>query len=106
MRRTVDAEAPVRFERSLYSVPATLVGRRMSLDARAGSILIRERDYVVAEHPRARLAGTRSEKPEHVRQRWQRSLEAPRPPAHTGCVVTFTEGVQTRPLSCYQDLTS
>ena len=96
----------MRFENGLYSVPATFVGRRVSLDARAGSILIRERDCVVAEHPRARVAGTRTEKPGHVRQRWQRSLAPPLPPAHTGCVVTFTEEVQIRPLSCYQDLTT
>ena len=25
---------------------------------------------------------------------------------HTGCIVTFTEAVQIRPLSCYQDLTT
>lgn len=106
VRRTVDAEALVRFENCLYSVPATFVGRRVSLDARAGSVLIRERDCVVAEHPRARVAGTRTEKPEHVRQRWQRSLASPLPPAHTGCIITFTEEVQIRPLSCYQDLTT
>ena len=78
VQRTVDAEALVRFENSLYSVPAAFVGRRVSLDARAGTVLIREKDCIVAEHPRARVAGTRSEKPEHVRQRWQRSLEPPR----------------------------
>ena len=106
VQRTVDAEALVRFENSLYSVPASCVGRRVSLDARAGTVLIRERDCIVAEHPRARVAGTRLEKAEHVRQRWQRSLEPPPRPPHTGCIVTFTDEVQIRPLSCYQDLTN
>jgi hypothetical protein len=106
VERTVDAEALVRFENCLYSVPSSFVGRRVALDAGPGSIRIRAKDCIVAEHPRAKVAGTRIEKPEHVRERWQRSLEPrPRPP-RTGCVVTFTQEVQTRPLSCYQDLTS
>jgi transposase len=104
VERTVDAEALVRFENCLYSVPASFVGRRVTLDAGPGSIRIRAKDCIVAEHPRAKLAGTRTEKPEHVRERWQRSLAPlPRPP-RTGCVVTFTDAVQTRPLSCYQDI--
>ena len=74
----MDAEALVRFENSLYSVPASFVGHRVSAGRpRWFTVLIRERDCVVAEHPRARVAGTRMEKPEHVRQRWQRSLEPP-----------------------------
>ena len=61
---------------------------------------------ILAEHPRARLAGTRVEKPEHVRERWQRSTAPPSPPPRKGCIVTFGDEVQHRPLSLYQEIAS
>jgi hypothetical protein len=104
VERTVDAEALVQFERCLYSVPVSFVGQRVALDARPGAVLIRSKDCILAEHPRARTAGTRVENPEHARQRWQRSLVPPTPPLRKGCLITFGDEVQHRPLSHYQQI--
>lgn len=103
--RRVGAEALVRFERSDYSVPAGLVGQQVYVDASAGRILIRTKDLVVAEHERAKEAGQRVEAPVHVRERWQRSLEA-RPAPPKGCHITFAEEVQVRPLAVYAEVSS
>lgn len=94
----------MRFERCRYSVPVSYVGQRVALDARPGSVLIRSKDCILAEHPRAKVAGTRVEKPEHVRERWQRSTAPPSPPPRKGCIVTFTHEVQQRPLTTYHEL--
>jgi hypothetical protein len=106
VQRTVDAEALVHFERCRYSVPISFVGQRVALDARPGSVLIRSKDCILAEHPRARTAGTRVENPEHVRERWQRSTAPPPPPPRKGCIVTFGDAVEHRPLSLYQEIAS
>ena len=66
VKRTVDAEALVRFENCLYSVPASFVGRRVALDAGQARFASAPRTASSPEHPRARVAGTRTEKPEHV----------------------------------------
>ena len=95
----------MRVERSDYSVPAGLVGQQVYLDASAGRILIRTKDLVVAEHERAKEAGQRVEAPVHVRERWQRSLEA-RPVPPKGCHITFAEEVQVRPLAVYAEVSS
>ena len=92
------------WKKCLYSVPASFVGKRVALDARPGSVLIRVKDCILAEHPRAKVAGTRVENSEHVRERWQRSLAAPPPPPRKGCIVTFGDEVQHRPLSLYQEI--
>jgi transposase len=102
--RTVGAEALVRFDNSVYSVPARFVGTRVSIDAGASFIVIRCKHLIVAEHPRATAAGQRVEAPAHVKERWERSL---RPPAATpppGCHITFTEAVQTRSLELYAEV--
>ena len=69
-------------------------------------MLIRSKDCILAEHPRARTAGTRVENPEHVRERWQRSLLPPALPLRKGCIITFGDEVQHRPLSLYQQIAS
>lgn len=50
-------EALVRFDNSVYSVPARYVGTRVSIDAGASFIIIRAKHLIVAEHPRATAAG-------------------------------------------------
>lgn len=101
--RTVSTEALVRFEQSDYSVPAGLVGSRVYVEASASKILIRTRDLIVAEHERAGAPGSRIEAPVHVRERWQRSVAAPKP-SPPRCHITFADEVQVRPLSHYAEV--
>jgi transposase len=101
--RTVGAEALVRFDKSDYSVPARFVGTRVSIEAGASFIVIRCKDLIVAEHPRATGAGQRVEAPAHVRERWARSIRPAVAAPPPGCHVTFTEAVQVRSLELYAE---
>jgi transposase len=101
--RTVGVEALVRFNGSDYSVPARFVGTRVSVDAGDSFIIIRSKDLIVAEHPRATAAGQRVEAPAHVRERWAKSMRQPTPLPPQGCHVTFTEAVQVRSLELYAE---
>jgi transposase len=101
--RTVGAEALVRFDKSDYSVPARFVGTRVSIEAGASFIIIRCKDLIVAEHPRAAGAGQRVEAPAHVRERWARSTRPAVAAPPPGCHVTFTEAVQVRSLELYAE---
>jgi transposase len=101
--RTVDAEALVRFDNSLYSVPTRYVGTRVSIDAGASFIVIRSKHLIVAEHPRATAAGQRIEAPAHVKERWERSLRPPVATPPTGCHVSFADAVQIRSLELYAE---
>jgi len=101
--RTVGAEALVRFDRSDYSVPARFVGARVNVDAGTSFIVIRSKDLIVAEHPRASQPGQRIESPVHVRERWARSVRPPIAAPPKGCHVTFSESVQVRPLDVYAE---
>ena len=102
--RTVGAEALVRFDNSVYSVPARFVGTRVSIDAGASFIIIRAKHLIVAEHPRATAAGQRVEAPAHVKERWERSLRPPVAPPLPGCHVTFSDAVQVRSLALYAEV--
>ena len=97
------AEALVRFDNSVYSVPARLVGTRVSIDAGASFIIIRAKHLIVAEHPRATAAGQRVEAPAHVKERWERSLRPPVAPPLQGCHVAFSDAVQVRSLDLYAE---
>jgi transposase len=99
--RKVGVEALVRFERCDYSVPARLVGSEVSVDAGDSFVVIRSKDLIVAEHPRATGPGQRVESPAHVQERWLRSVPSANPAPPKGCHVTFTEAVQVRPLALY-----
>lgn len=101
--RTVDAEALVRFDNSVYSVPARYVGTRVSIDAGASFIVIRSKHLIVAEHPRATAAGQRVEAPAHVKERWERSLRPPVATPPQGCHVSFSDAVQIRSLELYAE---
>ena len=103
--RTVGVEALVRFDKSDYSVPARWVGTRVSIDAGDNVIVIRAKDLIVAEHPRATTAGQRIEAPAHVKERWDRSLRPPIGLPTPGCHVSFTEAVQVRSLALYAEAT-
>ena len=102
--RTVDAEALVRFDNSVYSVPARYVGTRVSVDAGASFIIIRCKHLIVAEHPRATAAGQRVEAPGHVKERWERSLRPRLAPPPQGCHVSFDQAVQVRSLQLYAEV--
>jgi transposase len=102
--RTVGAEALVRFDNSVYSVPARYVGTRVSIDAGASFIIIRCKHLIIAEHPRATTAGLRVEAPAHVKERWERSLRTPVASPPQGCHITFTEAVQVRSLELYAEV--
>jgi len=101
--RTVGADALVRFDNSVYSVPARFVGTRVSIDAGASFIIIRAKHLIVAEHPRATAAGQRVEAPTHVKERWERSLRPPVAPPMQGCHVAFSDAVQVRSLDLYAE---
>ena len=59
--------AVLRPSRTLAQRGCSFVGQRVALDARPGAVLIRSKDFILAEHPgAARTAGTRVENPEHV----------------------------------------
>jgi transposase len=103
-QRTVGVEALVRFEGSDYSVPAGLVGARVYVEASATKILIRTKDLIVAEHERASARGAKIEAPRHVRERWQRSLQARIEPSAPLCRIDFSPEVQVRPLSHYAEV--
>jgi transposase len=102
--RTVGAEALVRYDNSVYSVPTRYVGTRVSIDAGASFIIIRCKHLIVAEHLRATAAGQRVEAPAHVKERWERSLRPPVSSPPQGCHVTFTEAVQVRSLDLYAEV--
>lgn len=101
--RTVDAEALVRFDNSVYSVPARFVGARVHVDASVSFIAIRSKHLIIAEHPRATTRGQRIEAPAHVKERWERSTRPPAAPPPQGCHITFAETVQARPLELYAE---
>ncbi|MGH7091419.1 MAG: IS21 family transposase [Stellaceae bacterium] len=102
--RKVGVEALVRFERCDYSVPARFVGTKVQVDAGDSFVIIRSKDLIVAEHPRATGPGQRVESPAHVQERWLRSVPSAIPPPPKGCHVTFTEAVQARPLALYAEV--
>ena len=104
--RTVGVEALVRYETNDYSVPASWVGTRVSVDAGDQVIIIRARDLVIAEHPVASGRSQRVESPLHVQQRWALSVPTIPPAPPKGCHVTFIQDVQVRPLSAYAEVAS
>lgn len=106
VHRRVDAEALVRFEHVRYSVPALHAGQLVELEAAAGSIRIRCKDLILAEHPRCRVRDARVEDPEHVRQRQDLSLRPATARPQPLPMLAFEEPleVQTRPLSFYQQV--
>ena len=106
VRRIVSTEGLVQYERSRYSVPARWMGTEVSIDAGEGSITIRAKDLIIAEHPRASVPGQKIESPAHVQERWERSVAIARPEPLPDCHVTFTESVQVRPLEIYAEVAS
>jgi len=105
-QRTVDAEALVRFEHVRYSVPAFHCGARVDVEALGGTIRIRCKDLILAEHPRSFIRDARVEDPAHVRQRHDLSILSPPTPPRRGPMLAFEHAleVETRPLSFYQEV--
>ena len=96
--RTVGVMALVRYEKNDYSVTARWVGTLVTVEAGSNVIVIRARDLIVAGHLVATGPGQRVESPEHVRERWARSVPTAVAPPLNGCHITFTEAVQVRSL--------
>jgi transposase len=63
---TVHRDCHVQHERILYSVPFTLVGKRLWLRATDSCVAIYEDYRLIATHPRGRKPGTRSTVREHL----------------------------------------
>jgi hypothetical protein len=106
-QRTVDAEALVRFEHVRYSVPALHCGARVDVEALGGTIRIRCKDLILAEHPRSFIRDARVEDLAHVQERHDLSiLSPPTPPSRRGPVLAFEQAleVEARPLSFYQEV--
>lgn len=106
VHRTVDAEALVRFDHVRYSVPALHAGRRVDVEAAGGTIRIRAKDLILAEHPRSLIRDVRVEDPGHVKERYALSILPAAPPPSRGPVLAFEHAleVEARPLSFYQEV--
>jgi transposase len=63
---SVHRDCHVQFEKSLYSVPFALVGRRLWLRATDNTVTIFKDHYLIATHPRSRAIGTRRTVREHL----------------------------------------
>lgn len=62
----VHRDCHVQFEKSLYSVPFTLIGKRLWLRASDTTVMIFEEHRLIASHVRARSAGVRRTVREHL----------------------------------------
>lgn len=62
----VHRDGHVQFERALYSAPFRLIGQSLWLKAGAGLVSLYQAHQLVATHPRALRAGTRSTQPDHL----------------------------------------
>lgn len=63
---SVHRDCHVQFEKSLYSVPFTLVGQRLWLRATDNTVTIFKDHSLIAAHPRSRAVGTRRTVREHL----------------------------------------
>lgn len=106
--RRADREGFVRFEKSRYSVPPDLCGKKLVVGPVDRRIVIRLKDVIVAEHQRAQREGATVAHPEHVAALWhltQRRLDKSRTPLPSWRL-TFEQAVQCRPLAAYQEASS
>ena len=108
VHRTVDAEALVRFDHVRYSVPALHAGVRVDVEAVGGTIRIRSKNLILAEHPRSFIRGARVEDPTHIQQRYALSVLPASPPPDRTPILAFDHALQVeaRPLSFYQEVLS
>lgn len=99
--RTVDREAMVAYGRSRYSVPPEHSGKTVAVQARAGLIIIRCNDLIIAEHEEAVKPRSSMVSPEHAAALWKMSLqrETSPPPSWQ---MRFTQEVASRPLESYE----
>jgi hypothetical protein len=65
-RAKVHRDCHLQFEKSLYSVPFTLIGERLWLRATDTSVSVFEDHQLIAQHLRAREIGTRRTVREHL----------------------------------------
>jgi hypothetical protein len=65
-RAKVHRDCHLQFEKSLYSVPFTLIGQRLWLRATDTSVSVFEDHQLVAQHLRSREVGTRRTVREHL----------------------------------------
>ena len=103
--RRVDAESLVAYQGSRYSVPPEHVGAAVSVTATGGQISVRAGEVVIATHAPAKTGEVRIQ-PEHLQALWKQTVspalaERHAPPPR--CQVLFTQAVEQRALSVYEE---
>lgn len=104
--RKVDAESFIHYEGSRYSVSPEHVGALLVVEEGALRLQVRQRDVIVADHPRAPKPGSCMVQKEHLEALWRLAVlnESSIPPAYSvRQATTFSDGVATRPLSAYAE---
>jgi transposase len=105
--RKVSTECWVHFQGSRYSVPPAQVGTTVLVELRQDQqrVVIRAKEVIVADHPRAATRGEAIADPAHLAALWQLTL-AQTPPPPVPWQLVFAEAVAARPLSAYEALVS
>jgi transposase len=103
IERLVSREGYIHYEQSRYSVPPKHVGQRVIVEDLGQKIVVRTREMIVTEHPKASKPGQCVVAKEHVEALWKLSLLRPMPPTPKW-QMTFDSIVQAIPLSVYQEV--
>jgi hypothetical protein len=104
VRRHVDAEGFVHFQKSRYSVPPQHCGQVVSIQQKDRRILIHCQELLLADHPVAPRAGRCVADPEHLQALWKQSTESPRQAPLPNWQLRFDQAVVTTPLNVYQEV--
>lgn len=100
--RIADAEGFVRLWGSRYSVPPSVVGKRVIVEQGEQQIRVRVGQLIVAEHRRAVRSGETIANPDHVAQMWQLAMAKTTVPKRDAPLL-FQHPVEQRPLSVYEE---
>ena len=104
-RRKADFEGFISYKGNRYSVPAEAAGKTVEVEHIGETIKIHLADMVVAEHSLPEGKGGTVAAKEHISEMWKLTLQASKAPAKTQTPVFKLEAdVQTRELSCYEEL--
>jgi len=98
--RKVSVEGFVQVDARRYSVPPGTIGTTVVVTREGGSIVIRSRDQVIAEHREASKRGDSVADPTHVADLWRLSLAQQRDPLPSWRM-RFDQAVTSRPLAAY-----
>lgn len=108
VERKADREGFVRYDASRYSVPPEFCGRKLVVGVADRRVVVRLKDVIVAEHPRAEKKGSTVANPDHIAALWRltkEKLERERAPLPSWRL-TFEQAVESRPLERYQEASS